>query len=176
MTQTNLIQQTIGTGTTNGGASARTLTSYGVNYGAGDKGWYMNLPTSGERVVSSAMARGDNVYFSTIIPGSDACTFGGTSWLMVADMQTGGAPANAAIDIDGDGIVDEFDEISDPATPDDPDDDMRHAEDSLITSAEDQGDRLYMGSSDGNIVDITAEHLGERTRTGRLSWEELIRQ
>ena len=168
----DLVQQTIGTGQTSGGVSGRTLTSLPVDYGAGLDGWYMNLPDDGERVVTHAVARGDNVYFSTMIPDSDPCTFGGTSWLMVADTQTGGAPKEAAFDLNNDGVVNDLDEINNKGA-------AGERKNGLASAPVNLGDTRYTSTTETNDGDSIEQDKIEDiagNRTGRLSWEELIRQ
>ncbi|MBC7162514.1 MAG: hypothetical protein H5U26_10470 [Immundisolibacter sp.] len=53
-------------------------------------GWYLNLPTAGERQVSRPVLRTGRIIFTTVIPNSDSCSAGGTSWLMEVDALTGG--------------------------------------------------------------------------------------
>jgi type IV pilus assembly protein PilY1 len=45
-------------------------------------GWYMDLPTQGERVITKPILLQDKLIFVTLIPSSVACQFGGTSWIM----------------------------------------------------------------------------------------------
>lgn len=171
LTRSSFVQQTIGTGATTGGATGRTLTTNTVDY-ASTKGWYMNLPTSGERVVTNAVARGENVYFATMIPSADACSFGGSGWLMVADYASGGAPKKPAIDINNNGVVDNLDNIADVAA-------AGIATPGIPVTPTFLGDRGYIPDSsttDGKDISQPAvESLGGN-RTGRLSWEELLRQ
>jgi type IV pilus assembly protein PilY1 len=70
------------------------------------QGWALNLikPTNiyqGERVVSAALVRRGLVIFSTLIPSSDPCDFGGTGWLMELDALTGKRSASPAFDVFG---------------------------------------------------------------------------
>ncbi|MFT7338861.1 MAG: type IV pilus assembly protein PilY1, partial [Marinobacter maritimus] len=46
------------------------------------KGWYVDLPTSGERAVVSAQVRGEFLYLNTMIPDQNPCLGGGRGWLM----------------------------------------------------------------------------------------------
>ena len=171
LTQANLVEQTIGTGTTSGGVTGRTLTTLPVDYAGTDKGWFMNLPTSGERVVTSAVTRGTNVYFSTMIPDSDPCTFGGTGWQMVADYATGAAPPKPAFDINGDNVVDDLDKIGSVGA-------AGEETPGLPVTPSFLGNNRYTpnsGTTDGSsIPKDTVEDIGG-DRTGRLSWEELQR-
>ena len=52
-------------------------------------GWYLDLPTSGERQVSNPQLQAGKIFFTTLIPSGDACSAGGDSWLMVLDAITG---------------------------------------------------------------------------------------
>ncbi|MBI3606802.1 MAG: putative Ig domain-containing protein [Nitrospirae bacterium] len=63
------------------------------------KGWFLSLsasPTS-ERVISRPLAVGGLVDFLTYRPSSDACSYGGDSYLYAVDYTTGLAPAINAI-------------------------------------------------------------------------------
>lgn len=58
------------------------------------RGWYLDLlppggTTQGERVVSAPILRHGRAIFTTLIPSSDPCEYGGTSWIMEADAVTG---------------------------------------------------------------------------------------
>jgi type IV pilus assembly protein PilY1 len=76
------------------------------------KGWYMELlkpdpdvahqTYQGERVVSMPLLRGGRVVFTTLVPSSDSCAFGGDSWVMEVDLATGGATSSPSFDINKD--------------------------------------------------------------------------
>jgi type IV pilus assembly protein PilY1 len=59
-------------------------------------GWYVSL-TQGERVITRPMAVGGLVDFLTYKPSSDACAYGGDSYLYAVGYTTGVAPTNVAI-------------------------------------------------------------------------------
>lgn len=73
------------------------------------KGWYIDLSSGGgnpsERVVTDPLAHARRVIFTTFIPSSVACSFGGTSWLMEVNMDTGGTPTKPTFDVTKDGFV-----------------------------------------------------------------------
>jgi type IV pilus assembly protein PilY1 len=52
-------------------------------------GWVLDLPLQGERQVSTPILRGGRIIFTTLIPETDVCSFGGDSWLMELDALTG---------------------------------------------------------------------------------------
>jgi type IV pilus assembly protein PilY1 len=81
----NLVQQTLTVS-----ATTATISSNPVDY-LTKKGWFVDLPTGGERVnVDPALALG-NLVFNTNIPSSDPCNPGGSSWEYILNDSTGGA-------------------------------------------------------------------------------------
>lgn len=81
----------------------------------GAKGWYMDLvqPSwytsakvsgyQGERVVANPTLRNGRIIFVTLIPDTDPCSPGGTSWLMEVDALSGARLKVAPFDMNGDG-------------------------------------------------------------------------
>jgi len=74
---------------TEGTLTLPDTTTANVRYSTGDKmdyttvkGWYVDLPTSGERAVVSAQVRGEFLYLNTMIPDQNPCLGGGRGWLM----------------------------------------------------------------------------------------------
>lgn len=77
-------------------------------------GWHLPLyPPSkartGERVVSQPILRNGRIIFASIVPSESVCGFGGDSWLMELDADTGGRIGDAVLDINGDGKVNSLD-------------------------------------------------------------------
>jgi type IV pilus assembly protein PilY1 len=70
------------------------------------RGWVLNLPTTGERIVTQTAVRAGKVVVSTMIPSAVACTYGGDGWVMEVDAVTGNRPEAAALDTNADGNVD----------------------------------------------------------------------
>lgn len=67
----------------------RTITNNTVDFST-KKGWYVDLPSAGERIsVDPALAAGALVFTSNI-PDSTICVPGGSSWLYFFDYKTGG--------------------------------------------------------------------------------------
>ncbi|MFZ0255139.1 MAG: PilC/PilY family type IV pilus protein, partial [Gammaproteobacteria bacterium] len=169
LTQSDLIQQMIGTGATAAGVSARTLTNNTVDYSGSDRGWYINLPDSGERVITNTLIRGDLVLFNTTIPDSSPCAYGGTGWLMLAKIQNGGRPDEPAFDLNGDRSIDTLDTINSEAVagrqvtgqPADP----RFLGNKRYTVTTETTDGGTIWQDD--LIPVNGD------RTGRLSWEEL---
>lgn len=82
--RSNLQQQTL---TVSG--TTRTASGTAVNF-ATKKGWYVDLPSAGERAnTNPALALGALVFTSNI-PSTDPCNLGGTSFFNVLDFKNGG--------------------------------------------------------------------------------------
>ena len=102
---TNLVQQTITSTVVGAGTSFRTVSSNTVNYGASDKGWYLNLTASaGEAAAFNTDLHAGLALYSTIVPSSNACT-PGEGWLMALDPLTGTASPSGSFDANGDGTI-----------------------------------------------------------------------
>ena len=52
-------------------------------------------------------------FFTTFIPDEDVCEGNGQAWLFAIDLTTGLPPTEPVFDINGDGVVDEADVITD---------------------------------------------------------------
>ncbi|MEW6679111.1 MAG: PilC/PilY family type IV pilus protein [Pseudomonadota bacterium] len=61
---------------------------------SGTLGWYLDLPTSKERVTGIPKLLNGVLYFNTFIPSTGACESGGTGWLMAVNYKTGQAPSH----------------------------------------------------------------------------------
>lgn len=72
------------------GANYRTSTQNQVNYSSTVKGWYMNLPISGERLTATPEIEDGLFRFTTIVPSASPCDFGGRGFLNTLDFLTGG--------------------------------------------------------------------------------------
>ena len=149
-------------------------------------GWYIDLPASGERVVSKAVVVGNIVYFNTIIPDESVCSSGGTGWEMSVKTINGGSPDKAVFDFDGDGIVNKIKGGGDQYTiigadgeeysvgyagrKLDPDKGMP-AGPSIIGNQ-----RFTAGSATetGEEIAVNAISESEATVSGRLSWDQLF--
>lgn len=110
-TRAMLQQQTIDHELTVSGKRVRVTSNHQFSYtpgtGNNPKGWYMDLAfpansAAGERVTTRALLRQDRVIFTTMIPSTEPCSYGGTSWIMELDALTGARLAYSAFDINDD--------------------------------------------------------------------------
>ena len=83
-----------------------------VNWSGGDYGWYFELDEPGEKVIFRPVLRGSIVFFTTFIPNPDPCGQGGFSFFFSVDMENGSSPDEPEVDVNGDGIIDDNDRVS----------------------------------------------------------------
>lgn len=166
--RTDLTEQVIGLGTSSGGAVGRTLTDNTVDYQFTD-GWYMDLPDSGERIITDPVIRGDLVFFNTMRPDTNPCEAGGRGWLMVAKWINGGHPSEVAFDLNDDSLLTDADTINGNAA-------VGVEIVGIPTSPVNLANKRYTSTTQttgGSTIEVTDILKVGGPRTGRLSWEEL---
>lgn len=145
-----------------------------------DDGWYLDLPTSGERQVSTPILRAGKIIFTTVIPSADECSAGGDSWLMELDALSGSRLAASPFDLNRDYAfdIDDFVQLD----PDDPDSLLvavsgRKSKEGIIKTpgiisgcGASTIECKYASGSKGKI-DTTIENAGNQK--GRQSWREI---
>ena len=72
-------------------------------------GWYLNLPTAKERVITKTQIRDGKAFIISIIPEPAACSSGGTTVGTIINACTGGQTDDPQWDTNDDGIVDHKD-------------------------------------------------------------------
>jgi type IV pilus assembly protein PilY1 len=164
--RSSLVQQTITSETTT--APLRRHTSMNA---MNRNGWYLDLVygtnIQGERAVTDPLVRGDRVFFTTLIPNSVPCEFGGRSWLMVLDLLSGAKLPDAQLDIDGDGDIDQDDLGSGVGS----EEISSRVESQLCLDGSCKYDSLLYSGSSGSLT----ERAGASTRglQGRQSWRQI---
>lgn len=103
LTRSNLVAQTITT-TTISSVTYRNVSTNTVDW-ASKSGWYVDLPSSGERVAVDPVLRNGRAIFVSLVPNTDPCSAGGTGWLMEIDYLTGGQLPIRTLDTNGDNLV-----------------------------------------------------------------------
>ncbi len=140
-------------------------------------GWYLDLPSSGERQVSTPLLRGGRLIFTTIIPSGDACSAGGESWLMEIDALSGSRLAESPFDLNRDKSFDIMDfaklDPNDPDSPLVPVSGRKSTQGIIKTPGIVTDDRIEYKFASGSAggVDTTIENAGKQR--GRQSWREL---
>lgn len=155
-----------------------------VDYPGGKLGWYMDLvdPISnqnrGERQVTDSILRNGRIIFTTLIPSTDPCDFGGTGWLMELNAETGGQPDFAVFDLNGDGLFNQSDyvDLDGDGVGDVPASGKQSGEGiiakpGIIADPDDDKEYKLSTGSTGNI-ERTVENAPPGY-VGRTSWREL---
>jgi type IV pilus assembly protein PilY1 len=92
---TTLVAQTLTTTTDADGAKIRNATKNPVTWSS-KNGWYVDLPSAGERVNVDPQLLFNTLTVAANIPSTDACTIGGESFLYRFDIGTGGSSINGS--------------------------------------------------------------------------------
>jgi type IV pilus assembly protein PilY1 len=165
----------------------QTITDYGseLRLSSNEKikweehsGWHVDFPTAGERVISQPLLRGLNILFTTNIPSPEACSFGGTSWLMVLDAESGGSPDNS-FDLTNDSEINENDKLN--RGNGNGEDDQKVAASgkkfeggfssspAVLHANNYNYDHTYIGGADGTIRNQKSKN---DDKTGRMAWRQ----
>jgi len=107
ITRSNLVAQTV----LSESGGRRVTSNNPVDWNT-QRGWYLDLPASGERQVSDSILRNQRIIFTTTIPDARVCSFGGTSWLMEFDALNGNRLETSPFDTNNDHVVNDADKIS----------------------------------------------------------------
>lgn len=124
-----------------------------------------NASNFGERQVSNALIRDGRVIFTTLVPSSVECEFGGTSFLMELDFRSGGALEYPAFDLNADG---EYDGDDSDASGRASDVGIMPTVSILANGAED----VAFGSGASGDIDVIQLSVGVES-FGRQSWRQL---
>jgi len=77
-------------------------------------GWYMDFPssvTTGERSVFRPLLMAGRLLYTTLVPSTSTCLFGGTSFLMIVDPATGARIDAPVLDVDANGQLNSQDQV-----------------------------------------------------------------
>jgi type IV pilus assembly protein PilY1 len=171
----NLVEQTVTEVADIGGSSYRAVSENAVDYGA-KKGWYLDLPSDGERVVVDPILRNGRFIVATTLPDPDPCAAGGDSWLMEIDYLSGGRLNIAVFDVNGDGKIDGVDIAAFPGGSVHASGvrlDAISSSPSVVRGFGDDGslENKYLNQSSGAIARVLES--GEPLSNRRTSWREI---
>ncbi|MBA4215121.1 MAG: hypothetical protein C0449_18760 [Polaromonas sp.] len=134
------------------------------------RGWVLNLPSPGERVISEATfptgANQQRARFTTLIPDDDPCRSGRNGFLMDINLANGGRFTTPVFDINNDGVFDSSDNaggnpVSGIGGP---------TGETLTTIRDPNADRDNLYSGDGRKIGTGRNNAGP---VGRQSWRQL---
>ena len=92
------------------GTSVRLATGYTPNWSF-NKGWKIDLPNSGERVIKDVQLRANRLQFVTDAPTTNTDNPTGISWLVELHWLSGGDAGKVFFDLNGDGDLNTLDKV-----------------------------------------------------------------
>ena len=139
------------------------------------KGWFMDLPETGERVNVEPILRSNRIIFVTLTPDADPCAAGGTSWIMELNANDGNRLAQSPFDVTGDGIIDDLDIVSFGGDAETIISGVRSgtgivAKPGILNTKQDK--ELKFFSSTSGSIDTVTESVNDLTKD-RQSWRQL---
>jgi len=173
----NLVEQSVLATIRVSNTDLRITSDHAVDYGS-KRGWYMDLPTSGERVGYNPIVRDRRFVFVTLIPDVDPCAAGGSGWIMELDYLSGSRLAQSPFDVNGDLAISGLDlvdytedgdttsvpasgialDIGIPATP-------------TVIGRDERTEFKVISGSSGDMATLLE---GKSIAGGRLSWKQII--
>ncbi|MDD2342475.1 MAG: PilC/PilY family type IV pilus protein [Tolumonas sp.] len=178
--RTDLVEQTITSEPTINGAKYRVISQNTVDYST-KSGWYLNLISpgadsgNGERIINNLTVDSEKVIFTTMIPSTDPCDYGGKSWLMELSLMTGKPLTYAVFDVNGDGTIDDNDTSNGSHVSGKGYDDVINTptiiKDGSSTTSDGGTETKYISSSSGAIHKVREKSTS--TSGGRQSWQQL---
>ena len=181
--RTNLGVQTVDFQGTFSGIPVRATS----NNLAGSKGWLMDLPDTGERNISNPILRAGRIIFVTVIPDSNPCNAGGSSWLMELNALDGSRLGVSPFDLNGDGVFTLADYVTVTVNYDVNGDGIVNSNDTIDIPVSGKGfsslvptpgilssvstEYKYTPNSTGTL-EVTTENPGP-SAVGRQSWGQL---
>ncbi|VAW89070.1 Type IV fimbrial biogenesis protein PilY1 [hydrothermal vent metagenome] len=161
----DLLEQELNSSSSN--ANNRVMTDHTIDYATTHKGWYFDLPTDGERVTVNPLVRGQLLIFATLIPGSQLCRPEGDGWVMMVNPANGGQPDFTTFDLNRDGVIDDSDRIDGNVVG-------GFRVGGIPGGLGVIGNLLMVTDDEGNLTS-TALNFGPSGKSGRLSWQEILR-
>lgn len=177
--RTDLVAQTITEEPTINGVKYRVVSQNAVDYES-KHGWYMNVISpvaangTGERVVNNFSVDSDKVIFTTMIPSTDPCDYGGKSWLMELSLMTGKRLTYSVFDSNGDDKIDDSDNYNGNPLSGRGYDDVINTPTIIkdgSTSNDGADETKFISSSSGAIHKVREK--GSSSTGGRQSWQQL---
>lgn len=169
--RSTLVAQTVASVVTTTAGNFRTTSSNSVDYAGTDRGWYMNLPTSGERITGIPKLDANNnkiIVFNTLIPSTSPCAAGGTGWITTLDYLTGKKPTKKLFDTNNNGVISSEDQLVSAFEVG-----AALGGTTLISTTTVDGPSIGVSSLTSGALSTTLINLGVGTG-GRVSWREII--
>ena len=174
-----LVEQTVTSTTSKNGMNFRITSDNAVDLTI-KRGWFMDLPSNGERVIAEAAAVIDNinanenrVVFTTAMPSSDPCNAQGSSWLMELSFK-GRRPTKPVFDLNQDLKFDAADSVLDGLIPTGMQSTVGIMDSvTWLDKDADVAFKLTPGTK-GKVQTVTNRGRGLAGRPRRMSWQQLM--
>jgi type IV pilus assembly protein PilY1 len=174
LTRSNLQERVIEQTDTMGGGSVRSFEPHGP-LDDNVQGWYIDLDKPsvvGERIISRPQVKGSVLIVASIIPPTDdSCEAGGGGYINALDAFTGSSTTEPFFDANGDGKVDENDQLKDADGNPVPVGSIGSTV-GMPTLPISIGNRLFYGGSKSGIGDPLTNPQGGTAK--RISWREIL--
>lgn len=166
--RSELVSRVFGTGpAVTGFAATRTLPAGSTGDFVGKRGWYIDLPASGERMVLPNRFEGTALIGTSRIPSSaDVCKPAGKSFIMSIDPFTGGKLSKPFFDLNNDGQNND-ENVSAVGF-----DDGANGAIFVSNGGGDGGGNLLVPFDNGDIGNLG--FFGAAVQAKRMSWRELV--
>lgn len=140
-----------------------------ASYYTTKSGWYLPLsPATGERVVGEASIRFGRASFSTLIPSTAPCSFGGSGWIVEIDALTGNR--SLAFDVTQNGAINASDYVS-GMPPSGYKINAIPSAATTIATGTDGVDVKFVNTTSGDLVSVVEQ--GNKRRSQRTGWEQI---
>ena len=117
-TRAGLVQRSVIDQAVTGGVTVRTVSTGTTDDLVGQHGWYMDLPSTGERMVVPNLFQGGALIGTSRIPdSSNICQPSGTGFVMAINPFTGARLELTFFDLNGDGLFNNSDKLLVAGTP-----------------------------------------------------------
>lgn len=150
-------------------ASVRTLTQNAVPYSTTVKGWYIDLPVSGERLTGIPNLEDGILVFNTIVPSASPCDFGGRGFVNAINYLTGGMLPFPAFDTNRNRVLALDDGLSAGIEIG-----FSVGGVTRIRGHSDESRDIFVYSTADGLLNQTTTAKGAAGLRGRITWRELI--
>ncbi len=147
-------------------ATVRTATQNLVTYSDTIKGWYINLPVSGERVTGVPTIEDGILVFNTIVPSASPCDFGGRGFVNALNYLSGGMLSSPAFDYTRNRVLALDDGLSAGI-------EIGFSVGGVTRIRGHSDDILISSTADGTLVQTTTAK-GAAGLRGRITWREFM--
>ena len=147
-------------------STRRTATQNLVTYSDTIKGWYINLPISGERLTGVPTIEDGILVFNTIVPSASPCDFGGRGFVNAVDFLSGGMLPSPAFDYTRNRVLALDDGLSAGI-------EIGFSVGGVTRIRGHSDDMLISSTADGTLVQTTTAK-GQAGLRGRITWREFM--